>query len=312
MKLTFLKIILNTGRLLKKIAENYKVIVWYALMLTVLSAVMGLLPSCQLGREGGWWCYLENDDGTFPLYLFAADKFLFFLLCCLFFMDFYGSAFNGQNFKPKNMLLFNRRRLQIIGFFIGVVFLLLGSVAAVFAIMLKKANPDWRIEFIYFVMAFICCWVPFILLRFSAAISYAASGEFPSFKQIWQKTSDRFVHIIFSYIVIFVIINFVSLYANVLLKILMLSSFNFVTSVAADFIYNSLTLIYISVFMMLFRSMHEILESENPSPSDENTAMDSPKNDTGLPAAENDSSRVKKSAKKAKSAKSRKNKKEKK
>ena len=79
MKLTFYKILLNTVSLLKKIPENYMVIVCYATILTLLSFASGLLPSCQLGREGGWWCYLENDDGTFPLYLFAADKFLFFL-----------------------------------------------------------------------------------------------------------------------------------------------------------------------------------------------------------------------------------------
>ena len=92
----------------------------------------------------------------------------------------------------------------------------------------------------------------------------------------------------------------------------MIKSFNVATSLAADFIYNGFTLIYISLFMMLFRAMHQILASENLSPSDKLVTMDSQKNDTALPAAENNNSRVKKSAKKTKSAKSRKNKKEKK
>lgn len=312
MKLTFYKILLNTVSLLKKIPENYMVIVCYATILTLLSFASGLLPSCQLGREGGWWCYMENSNGTFPLYLFVLNKFLFFVICCLFFIDFYNSAFNGKVFRFKEFADFNKPRLKVLLFLILSFVLLLGSVAAVFAIMLKQANPDWRIEFIYFVAAFICCWIPFILLRISSAISYLASGECPPLRLIWQKTSDRNFHIIFSFIVIFIVINFVSLYINAILKFIMLKSFNVATSLAADFIYNGFTLIYISLFMMLFRAMHEILASENLSPSDKLVTMDSQKNDTALPEAENDNSRVKKSAKKTKAVKSRKNKKEKK
>ena len=64
--------------------------------------------------------------------------------------------------------------------------------------------------------------------------------------------------------------------------------------------------------MMVIQSQLEIFSPENPSPSDENTAMDSLKNDTLLPTAKNNGSRVKKLAKKTKAAKSAKNKKDKK
>lgn len=69
---------------------------------------------------------------------------------------------------------------------------------------------------------------------------------------------------------------------------------------------------YVSLFLMVTKSLQMIILSKNQSPSDKNTAMDSLKNDTTLPEAENDNSRVKKTAKKTKAAKSRKNKKEKK
>ena len=71
-------------------------------------------------------------------------------------------------------------------------------------------------------------------------------------------------------------------------------------------------MLFLGSLIMMFRAQQEILTPENSSPSDENTAMDSQKDDTALPEAENDNSRVKKSAKKAKAVKSRKNKKEKK
>ena len=69
---------------------------------------------------------------------------------------------------------------------------------------------------------------------------------------------------------------------------------------------------YVSLFLMVTKSLQMIILSKNQSPSDKNTAMDSLKNDTTLPEAENDNPRVKKTAKKTKAVKSRKNKKEKK
>lgn len=313
MKLTFPKIIYKTAVLLKNISGNLKIPAFYAAVLCVLAFLTGFPMSCQLGREGIWWCYLEKNNSEMPLYAFILCKLLLLFVCCSFFVDFYNTAFNKKTFSWKNSILLNSERLKKIGLLFGTLFVLVAPIALAFAIFLKKANPDWRIEFIYFVIMFICCWIPFIVIRLSAGISYFLSdGKFPSLKVLWQKTEDRNFSIIFSYVLIFVILNFLSLQISFISRLLMLKYFYFSTALITEFFSNLFILFAEIVFMMLFRSMHEILESENSSPSDENSAMDSQKNDRALPEAENDSSRVKKSAKKAKSAKSRKNNKEKK
>ena len=313
MKLTFPKIIYKTAVLLKNISGNLKIPAFYAAVLCVLAFLTGFPMSCQLGREGGWWCYLEKNNSEMPLYSFILCKLLLLFVCCSFFVDFYNTAFNKKTFSWKNPVLFNSERLKKIGLLFGTLLVLVAPIALAFAIFLKKANPDWRIEFIYFVIMFICCWIPFIVIRLSAVISYFLSdGKFPSLKVLWQKTEDRNLSIIFSYVLIFVILNFLSLQISFISRLLMLKYFYFSTALITEFFSNLFILFAEIVFMMLFRSMHEILESENSSPSDENSAMDSQKNDRALPEAENDSLRVKKSAKKAKSAKSRKNNKEKK
>lgn len=313
MKLTFPKIIYKTAVLLKNISGNLKIPAFYAAVLCVLAFLTGFPMSCQLGREGVWWCYLEKNNSEMPLYAFILCKLLLLFVCCSFFVDFYNTAFNKKTFSWKNPVLFNSERLKKIGLLFGTLLVLVAPIALAFAIFLKKANPDWRIEFIYFVIMFICCWIPFIVIRLSAGISYFLSdGKFPSLKVLWQKTEDRNFSIIFSYVLIFVILNFLSLQISFILRLLVLKYFYFSTALITEFFSNLFILFAEIVFMMLFRSMHEILESENSSPSDKNSAMDSQKNDTALPEAENDNSRVKKSAKKAKSAKSRKNNKEKK
>ncbi len=296
MKLTFPKIIYKTAVLLKNISGNLKIPAFYAAVLCVLAFLTGFPMSCQLGREGVWWCYLEKNNSEMPLYSFILCKLLLLFVCCSFFVDFYNTAFNKKTFSWKNPVLFNSERLKKIGLLFGTLLVWVAPIALAFAIFLKKANPDWRIEFIYFVIMFICCWVPFIVIRLSAVISYFLSdGKFPSLN-----------------VLIFVILNFLSLQISFISRLLMLKYFYFSTALITEFFSNLFILFAEIVFMMLFRSMHEILESENSSPSDENSAMDSQKNDKALPEAENDSSRVKKSAKKAKSAKSRKNNKEKK
>ena len=96
------------------------------------------------------------------------------------------------------------------------------------------------------------------------------------------------------------------------IRSLLVEQNNVVTSFICEFINNLVILFIAAMLTMLLRAIQQIFLPENSSPSDESTAMDSLKNDTTLPEAENDNSRVKKTAKKTKAAKSRKNKKEKK
>lgn len=96
------------------------------------------------------------------------------------------------------------------------------------------------------------------------------------------------------------------------IKSLLVEQNDVATSFICEFINNLVILLVAAMLTMLLRAIQQIFLPENSSPSDENSSMDSQKNDMTLPEAENDNSRVKKSAKKAKSGKSRKNKKKKK
>ena len=134
----------------------------------------------------------------------------------------------------------------------------------------------------------------------------------PPLKYVWQQTKDKNFSIIVPFCLLLLISNLLIIKVAMSIRSLLVEQNNVVTSFICEFINNLVILFIAAMLTMLLRAIQQIFLPENSSPSDESTAMDSLKNDITLPEAENDNSRVKKSAKKAKSVKSRKNKKEKK
>lgn len=306
MKFTFPKLVWKTLSLFQNSFEHHKAIAFYALIMTVISLAFGQNYSCDM-MNPAWWC--PNLTSA----MFFVDKFLMLCVIFAFFVDFYDIEFNGKKFSLKNIISLERGRLKKIGLLFLVLLLLIFSLVMVVAMVTKEPNPNWKIEFIYFLIAFACCWVPFLIVRMAGAVgSYMANGKFPSLKLIWKQTTDKSFSIVFAYGVILLLINFISFQLNILLKIFLYKNFYFVTTIVVDFAANYIICLYVVIIMMVIQSQLEIFSPENPSPSDENTAMDSLKNDTLLPTAKNNGSRVKKMAKKTKAAKSAKNKKDKK
>lgn len=306
MKFTFPKLVWNSLSLFQNSFKHYKVIAFYALVMTAISLIFGQNYSCNMGNPA-WWC----PDLTTAM--FFTDKFLMLCVIFAFFVDFYDIEFNSEIFSIRNIVSLKRSRLKKIGILFLLLLLIIVSFVIIFAMVAKEPNPNWKIEFIYFLIAFSCFWVPFVIVRLAGAVAYYLTNEkLPSLKAMWVQTTDKSFSIVFTYGVVLLVLNFITFQLNILLKVFLYKNFYFVTAVAVDFAANYIVCLYALMIMMIMRSQFEIFQPKNSSPSDENTAMDSQKNDITLPEAENDSSRVKKSAKKAKSGKSRKNKKEKK
>lgn len=312
MKLILPKIIWKTLTLINDISAQWRTFLWYAFVLTMVTGILGQWTfSCQI-NQASWWCYTSNLNGMeYIIYalVLLLQIFLWLSFCC----DISVQSKYQQRFDFLSFVKFNKEKLSKIGVVLGACLLFISGPLICFAIVQKKANPDWRIEFIWFILAFACCWLPFLVLRFSAAISYLLdNGKAPSLKKVWQQTNNKNFSIIVPFCLLLLVSNLLIVKVSMWLRSFLAAQNNIATSFICEFINNLVILLVVAMLTMLLRAIQKIFLPENSSPSDENTAMDSPKNDTALPAAENDNSRVKKSGKKAKTAKSRKNKKEKK
>lgn len=312
-KLSLLRILNKMTYLVKTMFLQFKLFAFYAFAAALISLLLGQWgQSCMIDGEN-WWCNIKPANVWVLFSMFLANTILQLILYCSFGVDIFAATVKKQTFSLKSVhKLTKDKLLKMLVLFLEFLLFVVPTVG-VMAIMLKKPNPDWMIEFCWFLLAFCCCWLPFLALRISSAVSYYLDGvKKIDFAMIWQKTERRNFSIIFSFCIIFVIACIIQL-QFIGSSVKMLREYNFfVTAFGVEFFKAYIQMLFLGSLIMMFRAQQEILTPENPSPSDENTAMDSPKNDTALPAAENDNSRVKKSGKKAKTAKSRKNKKEKK
>ena len=311
MKLILPKILWKTLTLIGEVFAQWKTFLWYALILTSITGILGQWTfSCQI-NQASWWCYASNIKGIYIIYVLVLllQIFLWSSFCC----DISTQSKYQQQFDFLSFLKLNKEKLIKIVVILGSCLTFIAGPVICFTIVQKKANPDWRIEFMWFILAFASCWLPFLVLRCSAAISYLLdNGKMPSLKYVWQQTKDKNFSIIVPFCLLLLISNLLIIKVAMSIRSLLVEQNNVVTSFICEFINNLVILFIAAMLTMLLRAIQQIFLPENSSPSDESTAMDSLKNDITLPEAENDNSRVKKSAKKAKSVKSRKNKKEKK
>ena len=311
-KLSLFRILNKMTYLVKAMFLQIKLFAFYAFASVLVSLLLGQWrQSCMIDGEN-WWCDIKPANIWVLFSMFLANTILQLVIYCSFGADIFAAVVKKQAFSFKTVFLPTKNKFLKMLVLFSEFLLFVVPIVGVMTIMLKRPNPDWMIEFCWFLLAFICCWLPFLALRMSSVVSYYLDDvKKIDFAMIWQKTEGRGFSIIFSFCIIFVIASIIQLqFMGASVK--MLREYNFfVTAFWVEFFKVYIQMLFLGSLIMMFRAQQEILTPENSSPSDENTAMDSQKDDTALPEAENDNSRVKKSAKKAKAVKSRKNKKEK-
>ena len=114
------------------------------------------------------------------------------LVCLCYLFDFYQNVFKNSVFKYSSIIEFSKEKFKAIGFFIFYISCFAVSAFVARYIILKPANPDWRIEFIYFVVLFVFCMLPVLLMRFSAIVAfYFNEQKIPSIKYIYEKTAGH-------------------------------------------------------------------------------------------------------------------------
>ena len=254
MKLILPKIIWKTLTLIGEVFAQWKTFLWYALILTSITGILGQWTfSCQI-NQASWWCYASNIKGIYIIYVLVLllQIFLWFSFCC----DISTQSKYQQQFDFLSFLKLNKEKLTKIGVILGSCLTFIAGPAICFTIVQKKANPDWRIEFMWFILAFASCWLPFLVLRFSAAISYLLdNGKIPSLKYVWQQTKDKNFSIIVPFCLLLLISNLLIIKVAMSIKSLLVEQNDVATSFICEFINNLVILFIAAMLTMLLRAI---------------------------------------------------------
>lgn len=310
MKLAFFQIIWKTLILIENTFSYWRTYMFYALLITIISAGLGQWGLSCMTNQDKAWCFISMQDINFWSFFYILNLCLKIFIWLLFCYVLYEEMIHRQKMSFWEIKNFNKGSIYKIAALFISAFLFVVPIAAAFIIFTKKANPDWRIEAVWFLITFICCWLPFLVLRFSAGISYVLDKqELPPFKKIWVTTENNNFKIIFAFCLFLLIMNIFELRVSSFLKDFYKTYKNFVVAFGVEFLNNLVNLVIVSGFLMLTRALQLLILPENPSPQEAPAKPLPQKNDTAERKTEKTASGVKKTAKKSKSTKTKKNKK---
>jgi len=268
---SFFKVAGRTAHWFYKSLDAWKITFTYGGILTMFSVLFSRYEYSCHGSQQQSWCYDLPQTFNGQILFYAVFCLLITYFVFSFLGDVYGQVFKNTVFKPLDIIKPNKDKLKRMCFLFGFFVLFVGLFVAAWLIVLKPANPDWRIEFLYFVAAFACAFTPLILLRISAFIGYYLQDlHLPSFDKMFKQTAGH------SYVGV---VGFMlCLLLACVINLRMMGEFNhlsseynmFVVALGLEFIDYVVKLAMLTCFICFFHAEYEVMEEAvvSPKPAD--------------------------------------------
>lgn len=254
-KYTLLRTIGHFFTLIYKSFSAWQVMLFYGAVITALTNAFYLVYLCA---ENSLRCFVATNALVILLLVFVG-------LCYLY--DFYQCAFKNTVFKIENVIKFDKAKIKSLCFLVGYIMCFVVSAAISWFIFVKPANPDWRIEFMYFTVFFAFCMVPVLAMRFSAAPAfYFNNQKMPSPKYLFIQTSGRSYIGIVGFLMVMLILSVMNLYFYGYGKRIFSVLPDSVTFSVLNTFFNTLVMLFtVSVLFCFFEAQREVMTLDDKS-----------------------------------------------
>lgn len=266
-KYTLLSTLGSFFSMIGKSLRAWSVTLFYGAIITASSSVFERIHFCRMNDLK---CYITTIS-LFVLFVF--------ILIMFYLYDLYQTAFKNSVFKIKNFIRFDKNKIKSIGVLLGYFLCFVISALISWKIFTKPANPNWKIEFIYFTIFFIFCMLPVLAMRFSSVVAfYFNDYKLPSFKYLYKRTEGRSYIGIIGFLMVLLFLSVFNAYGHSVLTGLFA---DFPLPVTADvlrtFCYVLLILFTFSVFLCFFEAQRLMLAESEYEPADTLIADDKEK-----------------------------------
>ena len=260
-KVSIPNITIHTFKGMKDVFSQGKFFLCYSILLSIISGFSGQwLYSCI--DNNSWWCLIPKGNIYYLYGLFGFYLLLSLFILFSFYFDLYRIIFKKERFEIKNIINFSKEKLRFIGYVYLYSFLIVSFIGISLKILAKEANPDWRIEFVFFIILFIFAWLPIIFIRMSSSIDYIADLHNIPFKKIWYMTSKRTFSIMITFCLMFLFLNFIHIRISYSLRIIASEYNYFVVAFLIDIIGCFLLFNYTAFLMMYFHAIRCLIDEK--------------------------------------------------
>lgn len=241
--------------LICKSFTSWRVTLSYGVLIAAFSWAFGLVHLCNPDNRN---CFVAVNLSLILL---------IFITMLLYLYDFYQVMFKNSVFKPVSIVKLDKNKLKSVGVLLGYILCFAVSAFISWKIFTKPANPNWKIEGIYFTIFFIFCMIPVFAMRFSAVVAfYFNECKLPSFGYLYKKTSGRSYIGIVGFLAVLLILSVLNLYLQgatvYLLKRFPLS---FTVSILGSLLNALIILITFGLFLCFFEAQRQKMIEEDVS-----------------------------------------------
>ena len=257
---SFLRVLGKWFDLLAETVKKWQIFLIYALCITFLSAVFSRWTyACQQGAAAAW-CYVPSANVYLSVVWIAVFYLLMFYLIGSFVFDIHNCSFKNSVFKWQNVWKIGKHKAKNILVICAIIISFIISISLAIYIIRRPANPDFRIEFIFFLIAFMFLLVPMFMIRCSACFAYYMNTGSFSAAKVYDETSGKSYISVVMFLLLMIIVLALNMRSISSLGNLMHNYNNLGTALFTDFIGNLLMLVSIAVFLMLFQAQYIQME----------------------------------------------------
>jgi len=247
---------------LKKAIDNWKNLFYLGIPTAILLSVVSLLLKrgilCSQNEDMALISSFCSNDAL----LFYTDILIRFVIVSFFAVVWYNVALQKKECSILSLLKIKLSYLKTFGLIVLAFIINISPIFALFLLIIRTPNPDWRIELLYFTSVAWIFLLPIIALRFYSVIAFSlAEKKIPAIKQIWNNSSGNMLKILLatSVLVFLALFLFMQYYAS----IQGLTDIGIWTAFVAEFEYNVLVMIFMALMVNYCYTQKELLFGGN-------------------------------------------------
>ncbi len=259
-KYTFFGVLQTWTQLIVRACRQWRIFGAYAAVITVIDAVFGNWSYSCRGDEPEFWCVtLPNNK-----YVVIAAMCIFYLLLtyliCAFATDLHNSLFKNSVFKSRNVFSISKQKLNITvvlaGLFLGAAI----SLLVAYYIIQRPANPDFEVEFGYFLIVFVLLMIPLMMIRCAACFAYYIDTGHFALGKVYNYTSGRSYISVMMFLLLAIVLLIISMNAYGFFNRISFEYNSLTTAVATDFTDNLLKLVIVTAFLLFAQAQYIRME----------------------------------------------------
>lgn len=249
-KYTFFGVFKTWTQLLGQTALQWRVFGVYAAIMTIVDALFGHWSYSCRGDEIGFWCVTLPDNRYMVIAAMCVFYLLFTYLICAFTTDLHNSLFKNSVFKSRDVFIVSKQKLNTTLVLAGWFLIATISLVVAYYLIQRPANPDFQVEFGYFLIVFVLLLLPLMMIRCATCFAYYLNTGNFELRKVYDHTSGRSYISVMLFLLLAIMLLVINIHAFGFFSRISREYNSFTTALTTDFADNLLKLLSVTVFYL--------------------------------------------------------------